>query len=189
MRSTTKYWVRNEDVSTVKHHVLQHLPVFQFDKVGRLCGCLIELLAATVGSSFIPSWPVHGTLPTCQLLTCKCCSPMPAKGSTLGTQNELGQCRTAPHMSQPTSVHLCCLPTRTMCYWHALCCVLQDNFAGDAQLINSVYLDNSSCELYHGRLDKKPGAIALRVRWCATLGLFSSVRVPVVSGSACLFYC
>ena len=31
-RSTTKYWVRNEDVSTVKHHVLQHLPVFQFDK-------------------------------------------------------------------------------------------------------------------------------------------------------------
>ena len=22
-RSTTKYWVRNEDVSTVKHHVLQ----------------------------------------------------------------------------------------------------------------------------------------------------------------------
>eukprot|EP00197_Chlamydomonas_leiostraca_P000109 CAMPEP_0202888524 /NCGR_PEP_ID=MMETSP1391-20130828/43232_1 /ASSEMBLY_ACC=CAM_ASM_000867 /TAXON_ID=1034604 /ORGANISM="Chlamydomonas leiostraca, Strain SAG 11-49" /LENGTH=704 /DNA_ID=CAMNT_0049571829 /DNA_START=1666 /DNA_END=3777 /DNA_ORIENTATION=+ len=71
-RSTTKYWVRNEDVSTVKHHVLQHLPVFQFDK---------------------------------------------------------------------------------------------DNFAGDAQLINSVYLDNSSCELYHGRLDKKPGAIALRVRW------------------------
>jgi hypothetical protein len=34
VRSTTKYWVRNEDVSTVKHHVLQHLPVFQFDKVG-----------------------------------------------------------------------------------------------------------------------------------------------------------
>lgn len=72
VRSTTKYWVRNEDVSTVKHHVLQHLPVFQFDK---------------------------------------------------------------------------------------------DNFAGDAQLVNSVYLDNSSMELYHGRLDKKPGAIALRIRW------------------------
>eukprot|EP00983_Pelagomonas_calceolata_P023725 747015-Pelagomonas_calceolata.AAC.6 len=32
------------------------------------------------------------------------------------------------------------------------------------QLVNSVYLDNSSCELYHGRLDKKPGAIALRIR-------------------------
>ncbi|GIL87349.1 hypothetical protein Vretifemale_15424 [Volvox reticuliferus] len=72
VRSTTKYWVRNEDVSTVKHHVLQHLPVFQFDK---------------------------------------------------------------------------------------------NNFTGDAQLINSVYLDNSNLELYHGRLDKKPGAIALRIRW------------------------
>lgn len=72
VRSTTKYWVRNEDVSTVKHHVLQHLPVFQFEK---------------------------------------------------------------------------------------------NNFAGDAQLINSVYLDNQSLELYHGRLDKRPGAIALRLRW------------------------
>lgn len=72
MRSTTKFWVRNEDVSTVKHHVLQQLPVFQHDK---------------------------------------------------------------------------------------------NNFAGDAQLINSVYLDNASSELYHGRLDKKPGAIALRIRW------------------------
>ncbi len=49
-RSTTKYWVRNEDVSTVKHHVLQHLPVFQFDKnnfagdaqVRLTCGCLYE---------------------------------------------------------------------------------------------------------------------------------------------------
>lgn len=72
VRSTTKYWVRNEDVSTVKHHVLQHLPVFQFE---------------------------------------------------------------------------------------------QDFAAGDAQLINSVYLDNSSLELYHGRLDKRPGAIAARIRW------------------------
>ena len=36
---------------------------------------------------------------------------------------------------------------------------------GDAQLINSVYLDNDSLELYHGRLDKKPGALALRLRW------------------------
>jgi len=71
-RSTTKYWVRNEDVSTVKHHILQHLPVFQHD----------------------------------------------AK-----------------------------------------------NFSGDAQLVNSVYLDNASAELYHGRLDKKPGALALRIRW------------------------
>ena len=27
------------------------------------------------------------------------------------------------------------------------------------------YLDNSSMELYHGRLDKRPGAIAVRIRW------------------------
>lgn len=35
----------------------------------------------------------------------------------------------------------------------------------DSQLTNSVYLDNSNLELYHGRLDKTPGAIALRLRW------------------------
>lgn len=72
VRSTTKYWVHTEDVSIVKHHVLQHLPVFQYSK---------------------------------------------------------------------------------------------DDFAGDAQLINSVYLDNSNLELYHGRLDKRPNAIAVRLRW------------------------
>jgi SPX domain protein involved in polyphosphate accumulation len=32
VRSTTKYWVRAEDVSNVKYHILQHLPVFCFDK-------------------------------------------------------------------------------------------------------------------------------------------------------------
>lgn len=41
----------------------------------------------------------------------------------------------------------------------------QENYSGDAQLVNSVYFDNESLELYHGRLDKKPGALALRVRW------------------------
>lgn len=40
---------------------------------------------------------------------------------------------------------------------------LQDD-QQDYQLINSVYLDNSSMELYHGRLDKRPNAIALRIR-------------------------
>ena len=28
-----------------------------------------------------------------------------------------------------------------------------------------VYFDNDAMELYHGRLDKTPGAIALRLRW------------------------
>ena len=34
----------------------------------------------------------------------------------------------------------------------------------DSQLINSVYLDNTAMELYHGRLDKRPNALALRIR-------------------------
>ena len=34
-----------------------------------------------------------------------------------------------------------------------------------APLTDSVYLDNDQLELYHGRLDKSPGAIALRLRW------------------------
>lgn len=35
----------------------------------------------------------------------------------------------------------------------------------DSQLTNSVYLDNDQLELYHSRLDKGPGALALRLRW------------------------
>jgi len=38
----------------------------------------------------------------------------------------------------------------------------------DSQLVNSVYLDNYAMELYHGRLEKTPGAIALRLRWYGT---------------------
>jgi SPX domain protein involved in polyphosphate accumulation len=72
VRSTKKYWVKEEAVSQVKYTVLQHLPVFRFDET---------------------------------------------------------------------------------------------KFTGDCQLINSVYLDNCSCELYHGRLDKRPGAQAIRLRW------------------------
>lgn len=44
---------------------------------------------------------------------------------------------------------------------------LQNTSTGDSdsQFTNSVYLDNDQLELYHGRLDKSPGAIALRLRW------------------------
>lgn len=75
VRSTRKYWVHTENISSIKYQVLQHLPVF-----------------------------------------------------------------------------------------------LQDTMAGqsDSQLVNSVYLDNAAMELYHGRLDKTPGAIALRFRWYGT---------------------
>lgn len=75
VHSTTKYWVRMSDVSTVKHHILQHLPVYV----------------------------------------------------------RSGEVR--------------------------------EGLSGDAQLTNNVYLDNSSLELYHARLDKRPGGMALRLRW------------------------
>lgn len=72
LRSTTKYWIKTEDVSRVKYAVLRHLPVF--------------LQKTSTGES-------------------------------------------------------------------------------DSQFTNSVYLDNDALELYHGRLNKTPGAIALRLRW------------------------
>jgi SPX domain protein involved in polyphosphate accumulation len=68
LRSTTKYWVKTEDVSRVKYAILRHLPVF--------------LQKTSTGES-------------------------------------------------------------------------------DSQFTNSVYLDNDILELYHGRLDKTPGAVAL----------------------------
>lgn len=72
LRSTTKYWIKTEDVSKVKYAILRHLPVF--------------LQKTSSGES-------------------------------------------------------------------------------DSQMTNSVYLDNDQLELYHGRLEKSPGAIALRLRW------------------------
>lgn len=75
LRSTTKYWIKTEDVSRVKYAILKHLPLF--------------LQNTSTGES-------------------------------------------------------------------------------DSQFTNSVYLDNSPLELYHGRLDKTPGAIALRLRWYGT---------------------
>ena len=50
---------------------------------------------------------------------------------------------------------------------------------GDSQLVNSVYFDNRQMQLYHGRMDKNPGAIALRLRWYISLrhaGYASSLR-------------
>jgi SPX domain protein involved in polyphosphate accumulation len=38
----------------------------------------------------------------------------------------------------------------------------------DSQMVSSVYLDNSQMELYHTRLDKRPGSIAIRLRWYGT---------------------
>ena len=42
---------------------------------------------------------------------------------------------------------------------------MQSEYTGDAQLINSVYLDNDSLEVYHGRLDQRPASMAVRISW------------------------
>ena len=96
MRSTSKFWVRERGVSSVKYTILQHLPVFQFN-------------------------------------------PDP-----------------------------------------------DEQFPHDAQLINSVYLDNSLLELYHGRLDKRPDAIAMRIRWCAPLEKWLSTCATRPAWRRCL---
>ena len=82
VRATTKYWVRNEDLSAVKLALSRHLPVL-------------------------------------------------VRGGLRGGRGAPGA-------------------------------------AKDSQLVNSVYLDSPSLELYHGRLAKVPGAVALRLRWYGT---------------------
>lgn len=67
-----KYWINMGDVSAIKHHILQHLPVYQFS---------------------------------------------------------------------------------------------ESEYSGDSQLVNSVYLDNSSLEMYHSRLDEKPSSVAVSISW------------------------
>jgi SPX domain protein involved in polyphosphate accumulation len=62
----------------------------------------------------------------------------------------------------------------------------KDDFAGDAQLINSVYFDNENLELYHGRLDKKPNAIAARIRQVgAAVQALSPARIQLETGYSC----
>jgi SPX domain protein involved in polyphosphate accumulation len=50
------------------------------------------------------------------------------------------------------------------CFMFLITLFLPSSFNFDTQ----VYLDNLSMELYNGRLDKTPGAIALRHRWYGT---------------------
>lgn len=73
--STNKYWVNMADISQIKHMILPHLPVYQFD---------------------------------------------------------------------------------------------ENEYTGDSQLVNSVYLDNSSLEVYHNRLEEHPNTVAIRLSWYGT---------------------
>jgi SPX domain protein involved in polyphosphate accumulation len=96
LRSTTKYWVRTEDVSKVKYAVLKHLPVF--------------LQKTSTGES------------DSQLTN-----------SVYFDNDQLGE------WSMP--------------YLNTWTFLPQPSY---------VFLES---ELYHGRLDKTPGAIAFRLRW------------------------
>ena len=40
----------------------------------------------------------------------------------------------------------------------------QDGVGSNTELVNVVYLDNSSLELYHSLLDKRPNAVTYRLR-------------------------
>lgn len=72
LRSSTKYWIPVAEVSTVKHMILPHLPVYQFE---------------------------------------------------------------------------------------------ENEYTGDSQLVNSVYLDNSTLELYHNRLKEEGNGVVVRLSW------------------------
>lgn len=41
----------------------------------------------------------------------------------------------------------------------------ENEYTGDSQLVNSVYLDNSSLEVYHNRLEEHANAVAVRLAW------------------------
>ena len=44
-----------------------------------------------------------------------------------------------------------------------------DESIGDSQMTNLVYLDNSSLELYHRRLNKRANPIVVRLKWVHSL--------------------
>ena len=143
VRSTTKYWVRAEDVSNVKYHVLQHLPVFQHDKDKFGGGFISHDMCVCGGGGGGDEGRVV------------------VKGGFKGRgrigggwrgEGSRGELRLAQHRHPNTTQPPSSTTTNT-------------TPGSDAQLINSVYFDNESLELYHGRLDKKPGAIAVRIRW------------------------
>ena len=110
LRSTTKYWVRTEDVSKVKYAVLKHLPVF--------------LQKTSTGES------------DSQLTN-----------SVYFDNDQLGEC----------SLVLCRLIDSAYILEFLV------RFAISRQHFSR--LIHLCPELYHGRLDKTPGAIAYRLRW------------------------
>ncbi len=144
--------MRAEDVSNVKYHILQHLPVFQHDKdkFGGGWGGGVEGLG--VGGLTVRAGCACGTCETCDT----CCGTHVTRASRTT--------HTPPHMT-PLSTHPHPLNTPTNETPRKRPPLPPIKPGSDAQLVNSVYFDNQNLELYHGRLDKKPGAIAVRIRW------------------------
>jgi hypothetical protein len=123
-----RYWVPVESVSSVKHIILQHLPVFRMWQVRHPA----------------PPSPIPLHIPPIPI-------PIP-------TRARAGVRRPAPPLERVLG--------RCGCLTQAA----GRQGAGDSQLVNSVYFDNRQMQLYHGRMDKTPGAIALRLRWCGRVG-------------------
>lgn len=149
VRSTTKYWVRAEDVSVVKYHILQvrgHSTTQHDTLRGTAC---IQHSIAQHSPSFCFAF--------------FCCRLVNDRTSYKGVEIDVAS---GVIVRKRRSKHQCVL----VCLCPSLLQHLpvfqfdKDDFAGDAQLINSVYFDNENLELYHGRLDKKPNAIAARIR-------------------------
>jgi SPX domain protein involved in polyphosphate accumulation/uncharacterized membrane protein YidH (DUF202 family) len=111
-RSVARYWVRMSDVSAIKHHLLQHLPVRQPDEVR------LPIKYKTINNG----------------------AASPPGASSLLTHPDS---RTLPPPLLPQ----------------------QGEYMGDACLVNAVHLDNAMLELYHARLDRRPGAAAVRLAW------------------------
>lgn len=146
--------MRTVDVSAVKHHVLQHLPVSAASPVRGSAPLYCPLL----------SWQ-----PTCYL--CRAVELQNCIMSRLAAAK--GEC----------NEHLCNSSGPPVVSF------LQDQQRSEPSFVNSVYLDNSSLELYHGLLDKKPGATTMRIRqemfqFCVVLGSFCVVRRSLRSSPA-----
>lgn len=133
VRSTTKYWVRTEDVSRVKYAVLRHLPVFlQKTSTG-------ESDSQLTNSVYFDNDQLGEYIP-------------PPRAPRARLRPVFASRPLAPYARRVFVVpfFLVLIPPST-------------DAANRARPAPPRAVDPS--ELYHGRLDKTPGAIAYRLRW------------------------
>lgn len=143
----------------MKHHILQHLPVSTAAPVSR--HTLLLCWSASATCMLLAVYYGACSKCCCKYLCCPtigaaCCSLCTLEGLfkvLLQALILLGNWR----FTQPThgGIHDGRVHVVVM---------LQGQQRAEACFVNSVYLDNSSLELYHGLLDKKPGATTMRIR-------------------------